>query len=120
MMPAETMRRCSTLGSALAAGLLILVAACPSPAAARGFVSFHFGVGVPVVVGPPVYYAPPPVYYVPPPVYYVPPPVVTSGSTSSQQQVCHEYQSTATIDGKLQPVTGKACLQPDGTWRISQ
>jgi hypothetical protein len=105
----------------LTAGLLLLAAASPSAAAARGFVSFHFG--LPLVVGPPVYYPPPPVYYVPPPVYQiVPPPIYTSGPTSTppQQQACHEYQSTAVIDGKPQPIVGTACLQPDGTWRIAR
>jgi hypothetical protein len=91
--------------------------ALPSAAAARGFVSLHFG--VPLVVGPPVYYAPPPAYYVPPPVYYtstapatVPPP--------PQQQTCHEYRTTATIDGTPRSVVGTACLQADGSWRLAQ
>ncbi|MDB5408709.1 MAG: hypothetical protein JWL84_3621 [Rhodospirillales bacterium] len=101
----------------LTAWILLLAVSFPSTAAARGFVSFHFG--VPLVVGPPVYYAPPPVYYVPPPVYYTPPPVYTY-STAAQQQACHEYQTTAMIDGKPQPVVGTACLQADGSWRTSQ
>ena len=92
-----------------------------TPAEARGFVSFHFG--VPLVVGPPVYYyypppPPPPVYYYlpPAPAYSTPP----AAGSSQPQQACHEYQTTAIIDGKPQPVYGRACLQPDGTWRIVQ
>lgn len=108
---------CMRVAFRLAAWFLLLAVAFPSAAAARGFVSFHFG--VPLVVGPPVYYAPPPVYYVPPPVYYPPPPVYTY-NTTAPQQTCHEYQSTAMIDGKPQPVVGTACLQADGSWRINQ
>jgi hypothetical protein len=103
----------------LAAGLLMLGASFPTAAEARGFVSFHFG--VPLVAAPPAYYYPPPVYYYPAPVYYYPPPVYTSQSTPApQQQACHEYQTSAIIDGRSQPAYGRACLQPDGTWRIVQ
>jgi hypothetical protein len=100
----------------LAAGLMLLGTTFPSTAGARGFVSFHFG--VPLVVGPPVYYAPPPIYYAPPPVYYAPPPVVYT-PPPPPPQTCHEYKTTATISGKPQPVVGTACLQPDGTWQVT-
>lgn len=93
----------------LAAGLPLLTAASPSAAVAHGFISFHFG--VPLVVGPPAYYVPPPVYYAPPPFVYTPPP---------PPQTCHEYRTTATIGGTPRPVVGTACLQPDGTWRVTQ
>src|SRR5260370_35463389 len=62
-------------GIGLATGL-------PSPAQARGFVSF--GIGVPLLPGPAYYYPPPPLvpypppapaYYAPAPVYYPPQPV---------------------------------------------
>ena len=103
----------------LAAGLLILGAACPTAAQARGFVSFHFG--VPLVAGPPAYYYPPPVYYYPQPVYvYQPPSYVSQLAPPPQQGACHEYQTTATIDGRPQLAYGRVCLQPDGTWRIVQ
>lgn len=92
-----------------AAGLLV-IGIFHSSAAARGFISLHFG--VPLVVGPPVYYAPPPVYYVPPPVVYAPPP--------PPPETCQEYQTTATIGGTPHQVVGTACLQPDGTWRMTQ
>ena len=100
----------------LAAGLLILSAIFPTAVGARGFVSFHFG--VPLVPAAPFYY-PPPVYYYPPPVYIYPPPVYISQSAPAQQ-VCHEYQTTAIIGGTPQPAYGRACLQPDGSWRIVQ
>jgi hypothetical protein len=99
-------------------GSLILSATCPTAAEARGFVSFHFG--VPLVAAPANYY-PAPVYYYPPPVYAYQPPVYTSQPVPApSQQACHEYQTTAIIDGRQQPAYGRACLQPDGTWRIIQ
>lgn len=110
----------------------------PTPAEARG------GIGVTVYGGyggyyghphyyyrPRYHYFPPPYYYYPPPppppVVYVPvpapapqpaptaapPPVPTASQTN-----CREYETTMTIDGRPQKVTGTACLQPDGTWRI--
>ncbi len=97
-----------SMGVRLLPAVAVLALALPSPASARGFVSVHFG--IPLVVGPPVYYVPPPIYYAPPPVYYVPPP--------PPPQVCHEYQTTATINGKPSPIVGTACLQPDGSWRV--
>jgi surface antigen len=30
---------------------------------------------------------------------------------------CREYRTTAVINGKTQTVYGKACRQPDGSWR---
>jgi surface antigen len=39
---------------------------------------------------------------------------------AQQGDNCREYQSTVTIDGRPQPTYGRACLQPDGTWRIVQ
>lgn len=36
----------------------------------------------------------------------------------ADQNYCREYTRTATIAGKPQTVYGKACRQPDGTWRI--
>jgi hypothetical protein len=104
----------------LIAAPLGLAGVLPSVAAARGFVSLHFG--VPLVVGPPVYYAPPPIYFAPPPAYYIQPPSPTSVATTAppSRQTCHEYKTTATIDGKPRPVVGTACLQPDGTWQITR
>ena len=31
---------------------------------------------------------------------------------------CREYQTTITIGGKPQKAYGRACRQPDGTWKI--
>lgn len=33
-------------------------------------------------------------------------------------QYCREYQQTVTIDGQPQRAYGKACREPDGSWRI--
>ncbi len=102
--------------TALAAGALAIAAAMSEAAEAHGFVSFSFGVPL---VGPPVYYyPPPPVYYFPPPPPAFAPPPAAAVSPQAQPQACHEYQTTAIIDGKPQAVIGTACLQPDGTWRI--
>lgn len=79
----------------------------------------------------PYYYAPPPVVYMPPPVYVQPPPVayayapvmtgapgsLVASQTSptfadSEGHTCRQYQSGS--------VSGIACLQPDGTWRVVQ
>jgi hypothetical protein len=58
------------LGAAVLASLAQIA---PAQAWWRGG-GFFVGIPGPVVVGPPVVYAPPPVYYPPPPVYYAPPP----------------------------------------------
>ncbi len=31
---------------------------------------------------------------------------------------CREYQQTVTIDGKTEQAFGRACRQPDGSWKI--
>jgi surface antigen len=31
---------------------------------------------------------------------------------------CHEYETTAEINGQPSPAWGTACLQPDGTWQV--
>ncbi|MGB9153471.1 MAG: hypothetical protein WCD70_10335, partial [Alphaproteobacteria bacterium] len=71
---------------------------------------------------PAYYYAPPPatVTYTqpaPPPVTYVVPQVLPASQASpifvdSKGRTCRNFQSS--IDGA--PVSGTACLQPDGTW----
>ncbi|WP_207459468.1 RT0821/Lpp0805 family surface protein [Azospirillum sp. SYSU D00513] len=33
-------------------------------------------------------------------------------------QICREYQTTITIDGRLQQGVGQACQEPDGRWRV--
>ncbi len=32
---------------------------------------------------------------------------------------CREYQQTVTIDGKTEQAYGRACRQPDGSWKIT-
>jgi surface antigen len=32
---------------------------------------------------------------------------------------CRDYQTTVEIEGKQERASGKACRQPDGTWRIA-
>ncbi len=103
----------------LAAGPVGAALAAPGAADARGFAAFGFG----VPLGPPAYYYPPPVYYAPPPAYYYPPPVAYAAPPAPAVApdaglTCREYQSTTTIEGRPQPTYGRACLQPDGTWKI--
>lgn len=37
--------------------------------------------------------------------------------TVGHNRYCREYQTTATINGKQQKMYGKACRQPDGSWK---
>jgi hypothetical protein len=119
--------------TALSGGLLMLasgLAALALPASdaeARSRVGVGIGFGFyvpppyyyPRYHYPPYYYYPPPAYYYPPPAYYYPPPPpVPSGNPTSSQAYCREYTATTTINGQPERVTGTACLQPDGTWRI--
>jgi hypothetical protein len=104
------------------AGLAVAASAMPQSAEARGRV--FFSVGVPLYLGAPYYYPPPPpVYYYPPPppVQYYPPPAAYAPAPApapTAAQICREYQSSVTIDGRPQPTYGTACQQADGTWRI--
>jgi len=119
------------LGLVLAAGAIV---ATTQPADARVF--FSVGIGFPIVpvyppypyYYPPAYYYPPPAYYYPPPVVYAPPPQaqapvavnpVGDAYTAPNGQTCREYQSTVVVNGQQQPSYGTACLQPDGSWRIT-
>lgn len=38
--------------------------------------------------------------------------------TSSSHRYCREYQTTVTVEGKTQQAYGKACRQPDGSWKL--
>ncbi|MCX7120865.1 MAG: glycine zipper domain-containing protein [Gammaproteobacteria bacterium] len=38
---------------------------------------------------------------------------------SPSHQYCREYQTTVTVAGKDQKAYGKACRQPDGSWKIN-
>jgi surface antigen len=37
---------------------------------------------------------------------------------TSNGQYCREYQQTVVVGGETQSAYGRACRQPDGTWRI--
>ncbi|OGT51088.1 MAG: hypothetical protein A3E84_04540 [Gammaproteobacteria bacterium RIFCSPHIGHO2_12_FULL_42_13] len=42
---------------------------------------------------------------------------VKNYSTSSHKY-CREYQTTVTVNGETKKAYGKACRQPDGSWKI--
>ncbi len=100
-------------------------------AQARVFVSLGFGVPLflgpaypPPVYAPPAYYPPPayvPPAYAPPPATYVPPQSYAAPpAAAAPQQECREYRTTSLIGGQPQQIVGRACQQPDGSWRIVQ
>jgi hypothetical protein len=71
---------------------------------------------------PPYYYYPPPAYYPPPPTYYAPPPVAAAPPPAAPAAVqtapaCNQGQWRQ-ADGSV--VSGVACQQPDGTWKLNQ
>ncbi|HYB09180.1 MAG TPA: hypothetical protein VEJ16_05890 [Alphaproteobacteria bacterium] len=129
---------------ALGASALAFAAGRTAPAAlADDFHHFHdgghvvldfgfFGPPAPVYVAPPppAYYYPPPVVYAPPPTVYAPPPAVYApppappaavqapppGAAVQAQPSCSSGQWRQS-DGSI--VNGTACLQPDGTWRLT-
>jgi hypothetical protein len=83
----------------------------------------HFNLGIilsapallPPIFAPPVVVRPPPVIVAPGPIDAVP----TSPTFLSRSgQYCREFQSSAVIAGRPQPVYGTACQQPDGAWRV--
>lgn len=49
---------------------------------------------------------------------YVYVPVIVKADAREEPGYCREYQAAATVGGKKQPSYGKACLQPDGSWKI--
>ena len=110
--------------SLMLAGVATAASFAAPGAEARGFIGLSLGLPV---YAPAPYYAPPPAYYyAPPPAAYAPPPVYAPApayryqapNAYSGSQQCESYESTTTIDGRPQTLTGTACLQPDGTWRI--
>jgi surface antigen len=42
----------------------------------------------------------------------------TSARTEENGEQCRDFESTVIIDGKEEPARGRACRQPDGTWKI--
>jgi hypothetical protein len=99
--------------AALALGFGVSLLALPAEA------GWHHG-GTNVVIGL-GFYAPPPVYYAPAPAYYypAPPPVVVQPAPVIVQQYQPACQNGdwRQDDGSI--VSGTACLQPDGTWRLA-
>ena len=89
----------------------------------------YYGYGYYPPVGyapPPLSYAPPPPGYgAPPPGYGAPPPaaigapVPLAPQASNAPADCRQFRTTQTFDGKSQTMTGRACRQADGSWRIA-
>jgi len=121
----------------------VALGATAAPADARGFVRFGFGFPffAPFYPAPypayypyypPVGYAPPPVGYAPPAAYAPPPaygspppaaygsPVPLAPQASNAPANCREFRTTQKFDGQSQTMTGRACRQSDGSWRIVQ
>ena len=44
--------------------------------------------------------------------------VPTREGTSSAGEYCREYQQTVTVGGKTEQAFGRACRQPDGSWKV--
>jgi hypothetical protein len=100
--------RAATFG-ALAAAAISMAAA---PAAAR----------TSVFIGAPVYVAPlyqPPVVYAPRPVYVAPAPAYVAPATTYAAPVCHQYKTSVTVGRITRQVSGTACRQPAGSWRVA-
>jgi hypothetical protein len=132
----------------LAALAFIAGVSAPTPAKARVFVGFSFGVpiGFPFLFPPyPYPYFPSPAYYPPPPYYpapasYPPPapsyqpsaayapagpsatPSITytprRGWTNAQGEYCREYKTSQGPGSRATERYGTACRDPSGRWRI--
>jgi hypothetical protein len=116
LMTAKNLGRCARVATA-ALALAVGAIALASPAQAYwrgGCCGPRFGIGI-GIFPPPVYYAPPPPYYYGPPpvVYAAPPPVVVQQTAPT----CTNGQWRQ-ADGSV--VNGVACLQPNGTWQLTQ
>ncbi|MFC3674095.1 hypothetical protein [Ferrovibrio xuzhouensis] len=116
----------------IAATLGVAIAVGPAPAArADEIVVWHDAPPPYWHRHPPYYYRHPPRHEVvviepaPPPVVVAPapPPVVVAPApapavAAAPEPYCREYRSTSTVDSKPVPSYGKACRQPDGSWKI--
>ena len=80
------------------------------PASARTSVYVAAPVYVAPIYPPATIYPPRPVYVAPAPAY-VPAPVYAA-------PICHSYKTRIFIGGVSHKVTGTACRQPDGSWRV--
>jgi hypothetical protein len=91
----------------------------------------HWGIGIgvaPWFAAPAYGYyppPPPPAYsYYPAPAYYAPPapayvePDQQAAAPGYDQSNCQPYHSTVVVGGQRERVSGTACRQPDGTWRL--
>lgn len=74
----------------------------------------------PVIVEPaPIVVASPSVAYVAPPAQSTIPANQTSPTfTDEYGRTCRAYETTRVIDDEAQMVSGKACIFPDGAWRV--
>jgi hypothetical protein len=97
----------STTFRIAAFGLVAALAmgAAAAPASARTY----------VYVDTPVYAYPPPVVYAPRPIYVAPAPAPIY---VAPRPTCRHYQTSVAVGGATRQVTGTACLQPDGSWRV--
>ncbi len=43
---------------------------------------------------------------------------IRDGRNAQNNAYCREYQTTVLIDGEEQAAFGRACQQPDGTWKV--
>jgi hypothetical protein len=137
-LTARKVFRCTVLAAFGASALALGAVHFVPPAFADEFHRFHDHDGGRVFLdfgffGPPapVYYPPPPpAYYYPPPVVYAPPPppVVYAPAPAAPVQALPPAASVQAQpscssgqwrqgDGSI--VNGTACLQPDGTWRLT-
>jgi len=100
----------SALPIALAA-VLFGLAACETPAQTAENETIHWNTPAQTPAAPPPEAAPttPP----PPP----PPAPPQAARPSPDEPQCREYQTTIMIGGKREKAYGKACRQPDGTWK---
>ena len=110
------------LGVLLIGAALALIAA---PASARTRIGIGIGIGLPLFTfAPPLYVPPRAYYYPPPPVVYAPPPPGLSATPAGPVYLgpsgayCREFQTSALIGGRMEPMYGTACQQPDGSWRV--
>lgn len=95
----------SALPIALAAALFGL-AACETADQTAEKETIHWNTPGQTPTSPPPEAAPPP-----------PPPASPQAAKPADEPECREYQTTVMIDGKPQKAYGKACRQPDGTWK---
>ncbi len=85
---------------------------------------FHSGfvyAPAPMIVEPvPVVIASPPVTYVAPPAEPAAIPANQTSPTFTDEsgRTCRAYETTRVFDGEAQMVGGKACIYPDGAWRV--